>query len=368
MIHPRTHLTRATALMAVAIIVLSLVLSGSAGVGAQAPDEKQYGPATADEIQALEAAAQNVGVPNTSVFDSGYPGSIMPEADAVAFADAIDAWSANWAVGRLCAGSEECLVGDFNGDKKDDVAVLYRETRGEPQAGDVMVATSKGLGLNAATKWSDSLCRAGQICRVGDPTTTAKTTSSSSIPTRPASAARETFRSHCLTGTSSRRRPSGMPTSASARRCARWATSTASTATISRCSAGALIRSPDWATSTWRSRTVRTASARSVNWQGFFCIADEECRVADMNGDRADDIVTFIKTGDGKGRVAVALSIRYRFADASDWAAGFCMNDEQCELGDFDANGMDDALKFVRAGTGGTTYGDVYVRLSNGSA
>ena len=143
MINPRAPLNRVTAPIAVAVLVLSLVLSGSGSVAAQPPDPKQYGPATPAELQAIEEAAQNVGAPDNPVFPGGYP-SGEPEAPEVAAASAIDAWSANWATGRLCGGSEQCLIGDFNGDGKDDVVVMYRDTRGEPERGDVMVAPLEG--------------------------------------------------------------------------------------------------------------------------------------------------------------------------------------------------------------------------------
>ena len=103
----------------------------------------------------------------------------------------------------------------------------------------------------------------------------------------------------------------------------------------------------------------------SQKWHDKFCLGDEDCQTGDMNADGREDVVAFVKTGTGKGRVAVALSSGVNFgAGTADWALAsdpFCVDNEQCELNDFDGNGSDDALKFVRSN------GDVWVRPSNRS-
>src|SRR5262245_59588194 len=64
----------------------------------------------------------------------------------------------------FCFGSEIPLVGDFNGDGKDDIATF---TRGG--YGDVYVALSTGSGFSGTGwKWHDAFCSGPEIPHVGD--------------------------------------------------------------------------------------------------------------------------------------------------------------------------------------------------------
>ncbi|MEU6720278.1 FG-GAP-like repeat-containing protein [Nonomuraea sp. NPDC046802] len=60
-------------------------------------------------------------------------------------------------------GGEIAAVGDFNGDKKDDIVTF---TRGGNA--DVYVATSNGSGFNAGEKWHDFFALNGEFPAVGD--------------------------------------------------------------------------------------------------------------------------------------------------------------------------------------------------------
>ena len=367
MIHPRASLNRAAAGIAVAVLVLSLVLTGSGGAAAETPVPKQYGPATPQEIEALEKAAQNVGAPDNPIFEGGYP-AFGPEAAAVQSVGAVDASAANWATGPLCSGSEQCLVGDFNGDNKADVAVLYGDSRPEPQRGDVMVATSKGIGFNAVTKWNDLMCLAGQMCKVGDFNADGKDDIVIFNPVQVGFYAAGNVLVALSTGTSFAPPTLWQPLfCVGAQVCA--------VGNVDGVGGDDIVlfrRSADPGSFTG---DVEVALSNSLNgfsssqrWQDFFCINNEECQVADVNGDGAADIVTFVKTGDGKGRVAVALSYRNGFAGATDWVTwqdGFCVDGEQCALGDFDGDKRADAMKF---GSNGARDGNVIVRLSTGAS
>src|SRR5262249_34740718 len=65
---------------------------------------------------------------------------------------------------NFCFGTEIPLVGDFNGDGKDDIATC---TRGS--TGDVYVALSTGSGfVGTGWKWHDNFCFGTEIPLVGD--------------------------------------------------------------------------------------------------------------------------------------------------------------------------------------------------------
>ncbi|OWY22688.1 VCBS repeat-containing protein [Sphingobacteriales bacterium UPWRP_1] len=64
----------------------------------------------------------------------------------------------------FCYGTETPLVGDFNGDGKDDIVTFTRGTNA-----DVFVALSNGASfVGTAQKWHDSFCYGTEIPLVGD--------------------------------------------------------------------------------------------------------------------------------------------------------------------------------------------------------
>jgi hypothetical protein len=106
--------------------------------------------------------------------------------------------------------------------------------------------------------------------------------------------------------------------------------------------------------------------ARTV-WNPFFCIDDETCRVGDFNGDGRDDILTYVRdTQDepDRGDVYVALSDGSEFDAPTTWQRFFCLGDEVCRVGDVDGDGRDDGVAFVKGQDPGEGRGNVYVVLS----
>jgi hypothetical protein len=100
-------------------------------------------------------------------------------------------------------------------------------------------------------------------------------------------------------------------------------------------------------------------------WHGYFSLDGEVPAVGDFNGDGKDDIATFVgdtKTGSGRGDVYVSLSTGSGFGLAKVWHGNFSTAGAVPRVGDFNGDGMDDIAFFTR----GTTA-DVYVALSTGS-
>jgi FG-GAP repeat len=67
----------------------------------------------------------------------------------------------------LCTSSRECHVGDVNNDSYADLVAFERGATPD-SAGGVWVALSNRTDFGPAEKWHDDLCRAGQICLLGD--------------------------------------------------------------------------------------------------------------------------------------------------------------------------------------------------------
>lgn len=355
MINPRVPLNRLTAGIAVAILVLSLVLTGGSGAAAQAPDPGQHRPATPEELAALEQAIEiNGDVVTYPPSTGGYPVG-MPEAPEVAAAAGINQWTANWATGALCSGNERCLVGDFNGDKRDDAAVIRSDNT-------LWVALAKSTGgFVAAVQWAPGYCLPSRICKVGDFNADGK--DDVVIFDHGANESAGTVWVILSQGGSF-----GALTVWQNLFCIRTQV----------CEVGNFdgILGDDIIVF-WRSDVTAATGRVDVavalanggfsaarTWHNFFCILDEECRVADMNGDGRDDITAFIKTGTGAGRMPVAISAGSLFGTATDWSKNFCYNPDTCTFGDFDGDGRADALKFIRSSA---NYGEPWVGISSGS-
>lgn len=82
-------------------------------------------------------------------------------------------------------------------------------------------------------------------------------------------------------------------------------------------------------------------------WHDNFCYGQEECRVGDFNGDGMDDIMALVRRSSpdpNRGNVWVALSNGNGFGQPSVWHSNFCNSDWPCEVGDINGDGMDDLI------------------------
>jgi hypothetical protein len=106
-------------------------------------------------------------------------------------------------------------------------------------------------------------------------------------------------------------------------------------------------------------------------WHDFMCVGQQVCAAGNFDHQLGDDIIAFVRdtqTATGRGDVWVALSTGNGFAPRQKWSDFFCIGQEVCAVGDFNADDKDDVIAFVRDTQTGTGRGDVWVALSNGSS
>ena len=95
-----------------------------------------------------------------------------------------------------------------------------------------------------------------------------------------------------------------------------------------------------------------------ARWHGSFCGEDQIPFVGDFDGDGIDDVITFIREA-GHVRVALSRPEKHDFGNGVLWHSNFCLEGETPGVGDFNGDGRDDIVTFDR------DDGDVYVALSS---
>jgi hypothetical protein len=344
------------------VTVLSLVLAGGGSAFAEPPTPEQYGPLTAEEEKLFQEAKRNVGAPEDPLGEGGYPrGTLNFDTPSLAFAAAGPDAVENWASSPLCVGAQQCLTGDFNGDGYDDVAVAMRDTVPDPGRGDIKVAISNGVRLFSLEKWLESLCTGSQRCMVGDVNADGMddiVAFNSGVP-GPANAG-------YVWVALSQKTHFAAPTIWNNFFC--LAGETCEVADVDGQNGDDIITfTKGTAGDVYVARSNRSQFLGTEKWHDFFCIGSEECHAADVTGDNRADAILFVKTGGGKGRVSISPSDGGRFVGSQNWDSYFCVENEQCETGDFDGNGIQDVLTFLRAGYDAGSFGDVWVNLSAGT-
>jgi hypothetical protein len=195
----------------------------------------------------------------------------------------------------FAAGNEIPAVGDFNGDGKDDIATF---TRGS--AADVYVALSNGSSfLGTGRKWHDYFAAGDEVPSVGDFNGDGR----DDIVTFTRGSAADVY--------------------------------------------VALSRGTTFAGTGWR-------------WHSYFAVGSETPAVGDFTGDGRDDIATF--TRGSAADVYVARSTGSSFSGTGwKWHDYFAAGREIPGTGDFTGDGKDDIVTFTRG-----SAADVYVARSTG--
>jgi hypothetical protein len=214
----------------------------------------------------------------------------------------------------FCVGQEQCRTGDINGDGRADLITFVRDTSTSLR-GDVWVALANGTAseearFGAPQKWHDDFCLGQEQCEVGD---------------------------------------------------------------VNGDGLDDIVTFVRDATPAFRGNVFVALSNGSSfgptrRWTDYFCVGDEQCRLADINGDRRADIVTFVRdtNPDLRGNVWVKRSTGSAFGVGERWNTLFCVGQEECRLGDVNGDGLADAVVFIRAANPGFED-DVIVALSDGS-
>jgi hypothetical protein len=99
------------------------------------------------------------------------------------------------------------------------------------------------------------------------------------------------------------------------------------------------------------------------------CLSSDVCRAADVDGDAHADLIMFLRGRDGvpgAGQVLVSLSAQASFAPSTLWHTRFCLEEEECHVGDIDGDGRADLVLFAKENRPGDKR--IEVAFSNGTA
>ncbi len=268
----------------------------------------------------------------------------------------------------FCLENEICTTADVDGDGKSDLVAFLHDTQPEPGRYDVYVGLSTGYGFASPAKWSDFFCLERELCTTADVNSDGKSDLIAFLrDTQP-----EPGRYDVYVGLST---GSGFasPIKWSDFFCLEKELCTAADANgDGKDDLIVFVRDSQpepGRYDVWVGLSTGVAFASASNWSGFFCLENELCTVADANGDGKADLISFVRDTQaepGRYDVYVGLSKGNAFTQPSKWSDFFCLENEACSAADVDGDGMADLITFVRGTQAGSGRYDVYVSLSTG--
>lgn len=258
-------------------------------------------------------------------------------------------------------GSEVPLVGDFNGDRKDDIVDFVRDAANGDGKGDVYVSLSDGASFGPVSRWHEFFGQGQEIPMVGDFNGDRK----DDILIFTGDQSTEPGRGNVYVGLSSGSRFVGP---------LKWHESFATggqvplVGDVNHDGYDDIISFVRDASTGDQQGDVYVAlsDGRSFGptqkWHDFFGVGSEIPFVSDVNGDGKADIIMFSQSP--TPNVYVAFSDGSRFGEVRLWHTDFCSPFEICGMGDFNGDRRADIVSFLRDSQPAPMNGDVRVAIT----